>query len=81
MYDISLVNVPTYLYWSSTDWLADEKDVTQHILANYNPEYLVENNHLNDFNHLDFIWGLRAATEIYEPIINIIHDDLQNSSN
>jgi hypothetical protein len=26
----------------------------------------------NEFNHLDFIWGLRAGEEIYTNIVNII---------
>ncbi|VDN00292.1 unnamed protein product [Thelazia callipaeda] len=29
---------------------------------------------LSDFNHLDFIWGLRAPIEIYHPIIKLIQE-------
>ena len=27
------------------------------------------NYELSDFNHLDFIWGLRARNEVYDKII------------
>lgn len=40
LYDYTLVNADTYLYWSPSDWLADEKDVTEHILPNLNPDIL-----------------------------------------
>lgn len=33
---------------------------------------VIVNEKLNDFNHMDFIWGERAAKEIYKPIIEII---------
>ncbi|KAK0412032.1 hypothetical protein QR680_005992 [Steinernema hermaphroditum] len=80
MYDITNVDVDTYLYWSELDWLADGKDVRSHILPNLNPKILKENNQLKDFNHMDFIWGLRAADEIYKPIMKIIDADFQKNN-
>lgn len=38
-----------------------------------------ENVQLEGFNHLDFIWGLRAANEIYIPILNSILADVDES--
>ncbi|CAJ0947106.1 unnamed protein product, partial [Mesorhabditis belari] len=69
LYDVSKITVPTYLYWSDADWLADKKDITDHLLPNLQKNTLIENNYFDDFNHLDFIWGQRAASEIYTPLI------------
>uniref|UniRef100_A0A0N4ZT72 Lipase n=1 Tax=Parastrongyloides trichosuri TaxID=131310 RepID=A0A0N4ZT72_PARTI len=78
-YDLTKVNVDTYLFWSDSDWLGDTEDIETHLLPNLNPEILKGNFKLKDFNHLDFIWGLRAAEEVYEPIIKIISQDIANS--
>jgi lysosomal acid lipase/cholesteryl ester hydrolase len=75
IYNMNGVNAPTYLYWSDADWLADRRDITGYLLPNLNPTILIQNTNLHDFNHLDFIWGLRAAPEIYNPIIDIIRRD------
>ncbi|CAB3398338.1 unnamed protein product [Caenorhabditis bovis] len=70
-----------HIYWSDSDYLADSEDVTQYILKSLNPDVLEENIHLSGFNHLDFTWGLRAADEIYKPIIQTCTDDYKNSIN
>lgn len=31
------------------------------------------------FTHIDFIWGLRAASDVYTPIINLIKNELGGS--
>jgi lysosomal acid lipase/cholesteryl ester hydrolase len=80
LYDLTKVNADTYLYWSPTDWLATEKDIEEHLLPSLNPNILKANNKLDDFNHMDFIWGLRATEEIYYPIIDIIKQDLNITS-
>ncbi|CAL2045202.1 unnamed protein product [Caenorhabditis brenneri] len=79
-YDFTNVNRPVYLYWGDSDWLADPTDVTDFLLTHLNPATIVQNNKLTDYNHLDFIWGLRAPKDIYEPIIEIIRNDVLNGS-
>ncbi|KAE9548821.1 hypothetical protein FO519_007974 [Halicephalobus sp. NKZ332] len=74
-YDFTLVNAPVYLYWSDADWLGDAKDIEEFLLPTLPPAYLVQSNKLDDFNHLDFIWGLNAAKQVYQPIIQICLDD------
>ena len=69
VYDLAQMRVPTYLYWGDLDILADPADV-KFIVANV--PNLKASNEMTDFNHLDFIWGLRAANEIYNPIIDTI---------
>uniref|UniRef100_A0A1I8A892 Lipase n=1 Tax=Steinernema glaseri TaxID=37863 RepID=A0A1I8A892_9BILA len=82
LYDISRVDVDTYLFWSEKDWLADKKDIETGIIGKetkdkLNPKVLRGNYELKDFNHMDFIWGTRAANEIYKPIIKIIDEDFR----
>jgi lysosomal acid lipase/cholesteryl ester hydrolase len=71
-YDVSQMETPVGLYWGSTDWLADDKDV-----RNMSPKLknVFTREYLDDFNHMDFLWGLRAAKEVYIPIQNDIAAD------
>ena len=75
-YDIGKINADVRLFWSPADWLADEKDIEGFLLKNINKNSLKENNKLNDFNHLDFIWGNRARDEVYKPIVMEIQKDI-----
>ncbi|KAK0418646.1 hypothetical protein QR680_013687 [Steinernema hermaphroditum] len=74
-YDISKITTDTYLFWSDKDWLANSKDISNSFLKKLSPEVLKGSYRLNDFNHLDFVWGMRAAEEVYKPIIEIIKSD------
>jgi lysosomal acid lipase/cholesteryl ester hydrolase len=71
-YDASELEVPTEIYTGGDDWLATPKDVQDLI-----PQLrTLENNvYLKDFNDFDFIWGLRAAPEVYFPIRKSITAD------
>lgn len=80
IYDIHKVNAPTYLYWGTEDWLGDPTDVREHILPGIPTQYLAGNFLLNDFNHVDFIWGERAPAEIYQPMIEIMKQDLRGTN-
>jgi hypothetical protein len=37
------------------------------------------NKKLIDFNHVDFIWGNRAPAEVYNPILEIMQEDLKKA--
>lgn len=70
-YDLTKVNVPTYLYWGQEDILADPTDVTY--IANTLPASTLKGNQgFADFDHLDFIWGERAAAEVYAKILTLV---------
>ncbi|VDN60868.1 unnamed protein product [Dracunculus medinensis] len=79
VHNLSFVNVPVYLYWSDTDWLADKQDIQEGLLDVIPEEYLMENNEIQNFNHFDFIWGIHAVKEIYQPILRIIDNDQKKS--
>ncbi|CEF64742.1 Lipase [Strongyloides ratti] len=78
VYDITKINGDTYLYWGDIDWLGDPEDIKMHLLPNLDPKILKGNYQYKDFNHLDFIWGLRAAPEIYKTILQNIMDDIKH---
>jgi lysosomal acid lipase/cholesteryl ester hydrolase len=71
-YDVSQLEIPVGLYWGSTDWLADDKDVRRMLPVLKNKFAEV---YLNDFNHMDFLWGQRAAKELYAPVLQDIRAD------
>ncbi|KAK0408515.1 hypothetical protein QR680_004002 [Steinernema hermaphroditum] len=76
-YDISKVNVDTYLYWGDMDNLADKQDIRESILPWISRHILKGNTEFPDFNHMDFIWGSRATEKIYKPIVDIVNDDVR----
>ncbi|CCD72909.2 Partial AB-hydrolase lipase domain-containing protein [Caenorhabditis elegans] len=83
-YDIRKINSSIYLFYSDFDWLANPKDVEGFLIPMLPSKTLKKATKLRDFNHNDFLWGMRARKEIYDKIINTIKLDqrrvkLQNS--
>jgi pimeloyl-ACP methyl ester carboxylesterase len=72
VYDVSTMETPVVIFAGGADWLADPTDV-----QNLTPQLrnLVGNTYLPDFNHFDFIWGLRAAPQVYWPMMKDIRED------
>jgi len=76
-YDITQMEVPIAVYSGGRDWLADPTDV-QNLLPQL--RNIIDNVYLPDFNDFDFIWGLRAAPEIYWKIRKDIQGDHADSA-
>ncbi|KAF8384436.1 hypothetical protein PRIPAC_73578, partial [Pristionchus pacificus] len=79
LYDFSTIKTDMYLYWSDLDYLADAQDVQEYLIPALNPEYLKLNQFIPGYTHIDFIWGLKATNDLYNPIIEIIREDLGGS--
>jgi len=64
-FDLSDIKTPISIFAGGKDWLAAPTDV-QYLVSKLRAVdgYTV----LPDFNHFDFIWGLRAAPQVYWPI-------------
>ncbi|KAL3985211.1 alpha/beta hydrolase fold family protein [Acanthocheilonema viteae] len=75
IYNISSFNVPIYLYWGKNDWLATVADIQNSLLSVLPKSSIKGKKEFKNYNHFDFMWGLRAAVEIYQPIIMIIKKD------
>ena len=60
------------MFTGNKDWLADSLDVKilTDKLTTAKVPYTVHN--LPDYEHLDFIWGINANTDVYDVIINDI---------
>ncbi len=67
------MEVPTAVFWSNKDILGDRADIYRTIIPSL--QNMIANCELNDFNHLDFIWGMRASSDIYMKIVNHIKND------
>jgi len=78
LYNPSSVKVPVILMWGQEDYLADPTDVAW--LASQLPN-LVDNIRIADdnFNHLDFVWGVNADTLCYNILIEKLAEILQKT--
>ena len=68
-YNLKAVTNRIVLISGSNDWLADPKDVKW--LSNELPR-VIQNQEVVGYNHLDFIWGIRARNKIYKNMIKMI---------
>ena len=61
--------VPTAIFTATNDWLADPTDV-----AVLKPQIknLIFSKNIDNWNHLDFIWGRDAYKIIYPDIIDLM---------
>ena len=57
------------LFSGGHDWLADPKDVAKLLPLLNSTGKLFYHKAINYYNHLDFIWGMDAATVVYDNII------------
>jgi pimeloyl-ACP methyl ester carboxylesterase len=67
VYTLRPMKVPTAIFWSGNDWLADPVDVS-YIFDNIGS--LVYEKYIPDYNHLDFVWAISANKLIYSDLIN-----------
>ncbi|KJH53387.1 hydrolase, alpha/beta domain protein [Dictyocaulus viviparus] len=74
-YNLTRIHCDLYLFYSDYDWLASAEDVEQFLIPTLPKTSVKFARRLKEFNHNDFLWGLRARKEIYDPIINIIKID------
>ncbi|PIC34728.1 hypothetical protein B9Z55_014295 [Caenorhabditis nigoni] len=74
VYDLTQINIPTYLYWSRDDILADTQDIRDSILSKMN-KTIAGSIELPHYSHMDFVFGINAAKDLYPGIIKTIQDD------
>lgn len=70
-YDLSQVIAPTALYTGGRDKLADPTDVTK-IKEQMNPSKIVHEFNIDEYEHMDFIWGLDAHQKLYPDVVELL---------
>ena len=71
IYDISALSVPTALFSGGNDFLADPRDVVW-LESQLEPGVIVKNVFYDDYNHLDFVWGIDANERVYDHLIALV---------
>ncbi|KAJ6657782.1 hypothetical protein lerEdw1_001969 [Lerista edwardsae] len=71
-YNISAMTVPTAMWTGGNDWLSGPLDVEQFL-----PKMgsLIFYKHIEDWNHLDFVFGSDAPEVMYDKILNILQEN------
>jgi len=69
-YNISSVKLPVALFYGGADLLADKVDVETYIIPNL--PNLVYNKLIDQFSHLDFVWGVHANQYVYDDILTLL---------
>ncbi|XP_037958908.1 lipase 1 [Teleopsis dalmanni] len=70
-YNLSLVTVPTYVYYSSNDLLCHPEDVEEMYKDLGRPigKYLVSQ---KSFNHMDFLWAINVRKLVYVRMLQVL---------
>jgi len=71
VYTLTNFTVPTAIFSGGHDYLADPTDVEQ--LMNLLPKSVqIFNQYVEDYSHLDFVWGVDAAQVIYPNVLSLL---------
>ncbi|KAJ3658409.1 hypothetical protein Zmor_010147 [Zophobas morio] len=71
-YELENIQAPIYLYFSRNDWLSAEEDVLKFCtgIGSACKEMILVAD--GEFNHLDYLYGIRTPELVYKPMIEII---------
>lgn len=71
LYNASQLTVPTVLFTGGNDTLADPTDVA-HLKNTISNGVIIGDWNIPKYEHLDFIWGLDANTQVYDKVIAVL---------
>lgn len=69
LYGLKNVDIPVSVYWGGNDWLATPQNVQTILRKLPQKPFQPISNYMPHYSHLDFVWGLDAATALYPNII------------
>ena len=68
---MSAIKVPIALFTGGHDWLADPQDVANLLPKLEQTGKVIYHKNIDYYNHLDFLWGMDAATVVYKNVIEL----------
>ncbi|EEB09973.1 conserved hypothetical protein [Pediculus humanus corporis] len=71
-YKIENITAPIFLTYSSNDYIVDENDL-KHLESRLKSVVGKLKVKHPKFNHMDYLWGTKADTLLYEPTINLFN--------
>lgn len=71
-YNISAVTVPIAMWTGGNDWLTGPRDVELFLPKIKN---LIFHKHIEDWNHLDFVYGPDARDLVYDKIVSLMEEN------
>ncbi|VEL39823.1 unnamed protein product [Protopolystoma xenopodis] len=68
LYTLDRITIPVGIYHGGRDLMATYKDVTR-LMSDLGPVPVKDVVYLPYYNHLDFVWGLNVASEVYAKVL------------
>jgi len=75
LYDLTKMEVPISIYYGGDDYLSTPDDVLD---AASHFKNVIEKVLVPEFQHMDFVWGLKAAPQVFQPIAASISKDFSS---
>lgn len=74
-YNLTNVAVPVALFYAANDWLAGFQDVKKlYYSLGHNAPIEMYKIPYDNFNHVDFLWGIDAKELVYQKIFDIMRN-------
>ncbi|GMR52761.1 hypothetical protein PMAYCL1PPCAC_22956 [Pristionchus mayeri] len=73
-YNLSLVEVPVHIFWSSADWIVTERDIEEDLLPSLREDVVKGVYHIPGYNHIDFVTATDNAEKVFHRVIEIIRE-------
>ncbi|KAF8371616.1 hypothetical protein PRIPAC_78045 [Pristionchus pacificus] len=71
-YNLTKVDVPVYIFWSSSDWLISGRDIEENLLPSLKNGIVKGIYEVPDYNHLDFVTATDNAENVFHRIISVV---------
>jgi pimeloyl-ACP methyl ester carboxylesterase len=71
-YNLSNFSIPTALFYGGNDYLSDADTDVQQIIKEASPGVIVHVQRIEEYAHLDFVWGVDAHLKIYPQVTALL---------